>query len=309
MSAKVWVVGAGKGGVGKTFVSSSLGITLTKLGQSVLLVDFDLSGGNIHTSLGIAPSERNLKYFFDGSHKLVDLVLPTPIPRLSYVQGFWDDWSLGDVSLDQTRRFIEACKSTEYDIVIFDLGAGTGSCNMEIFKLADERLLVVDPEPTAIEKSYRYIESFVCHSLKENASAESFLKIQTALREYRKSHKSGVFSFREYLKTATGFSFDHFEQATSTPIRLIVNSCRSRQDQDLGTSIKSVCRKYFDISVDYLGAIDYDNAVWQSVRNHEPTLVAKPFTPAAGQFLSICRSLINSSGSTQSFAKNLKAVV
>ena len=42
LPAKVWVVASGKGGVGKTFVSSSLGITLSKLGHSVVVVDLDL---------------------------------------------------------------------------------------------------------------------------------------------------------------------------------------------------------------------------------------------------------------------------
>jgi flagellar biosynthesis protein FlhG len=309
MSANVWVVGSGKGGVGKTFVSSSLGITLSKLNKSVLLIDFDLSGANLHTTFGLGLSSRSLRNYFDGSHKFVDLLQPTQIPRLSYVQGFWDDWSLSDVSLDQIRRFLDSCRSTEFDIVVIDLGAGSGWGNMEIFKLADERILVVDPEPTSIEKSYRYLEAFICHSLRENASAESFLKIQTALREYRAKNQKGFFSFREHLHTATGFSFDHFEQLSQKPIRLIVNSTRTRPDVDLGHSIKSVCNKYYDIPIDFVGSLDFDNAVWQSVRNREPVLIAKPFTPVAGQFLAICRCLLNQSRTSGFSANHLKAVV
>ena len=41
---KLWVVASGKGGVGKTFVASSVGITLSKLGHSVVIIDLDLSG-------------------------------------------------------------------------------------------------------------------------------------------------------------------------------------------------------------------------------------------------------------------------
>lgn len=309
MSAKIWVVGSGKGGVGKTFVTSSLGITLSKLNQSVLLVDFDLTGANLHTTLGLGLSNRNLRQFFDGSFKLIDLIQPTNIPRLSYVQGFWDDWSLSDIAIDQVRRFIDSCRTSDFDIVVVDLGAGAGSSNMEVLKLADERLLVVDPEPTSIEKTYRYLESFICHSLRENATSEAFLKIQTALREYRSKNQKNLFSFRDYLQTATGFSFDHFEQLSQQPLRLIVNSARSRQDQDLGFAMKSVCKKYFDLPVDFAGTIDYDNAVWQSVRNREAVLIEKPFTPVAGQFLTLCRMLLQQSSLSNFSANQVKAVV
>jgi flagellar biosynthesis protein FlhG len=44
------------------------------------------------------------------------------------------------------------------------------------------------------------------------------------------------------------------------------NDDEARRDQDLGHCIKSVCHKYFDLEVDFVGAIDYDNAVWQSAR-------------------------------------------
>ena len=74
-------------------------------------------------------------------------------------------------------------------------------------------------------------------------------------------------------------------------MRLIINQSRSRLDQDLGHSIKSVCHKYFNLPVSYLGSIDFDNAVWQSVKSREPFLVGKPFTPLSAQFLAICRQI------------------
>jgi flagellar biosynthesis protein FlhG len=309
MSSSIWTVGSGKGGVGKTFVTSSLGITLSKLNRSILVVDFDLSGANLHTCFGLKPSEKNLRNYFDGSHKLIDLIQPTTIPRLSYIQGYWDDWSLSEISSDQVRKFIESCKNTEFDFVLIDLGAGSGLVNMEMMKLSDERIVITDPEPTSVEKLYRYLESYICHSLREHANAESFQKIQMALRDYRYKKKDGLFSFRDYLHDATGFSFEYFDQLKEHPIRLIVNSSRSRLDQDLGFSIKSVCGKYFDLKVDYLGALEYDNAVWQSVRSMEPTLIGKPFTPLAGQFLTIAKQLIAANNDGNFSAHQFKAVV
>ena len=71
-----------------------------------------------------------------------------------------------------------------------------------------------------------------------------------------------------------------------------MNSARSQSNCELGHSIKSVCNKYYDRGLDYIGAIDFDNAVWQSVKSREHVLFAQPFTPLAGQFLTTCKQLI-----------------
>lgn len=291
MAAQLWVIGAGKGGVGKTFISSSLGITLSKLNNKVLLIDFDLTGANLHTTFGLPLTEKNLRQFFLGNSTLPQLVRPTEIPRVSYVQGYWDSWSPAAVSVDQVKNLIAECRNLDYDYVIFDMGAGTSEAYLELFKSADEKILIASPEPTCVEKTYRFIESHICYSLKEISTPDSYGKLQETLREYKMMHHKGHFSFRNYLKEASGFTFDHFETLNSKPIRLIVNSTRSRMDQDLGYSIKSVCNKYFDLAVDSVGFIDFDNAVWQSVNNREPVLIEKPFTPLAGQFLTICKQL------------------
>ncbi|WP_374021191.1 hypothetical protein [Bdellovibrio bacteriovorus] len=95
------------------------------------------------------------------------------------------------------------------------------------------------------------------------------------------------------MKEQTGFQYDFFEALSSTPVRLIVNSARSQSNADLGHSIKSVCNKYYDLGIDFAGAIDFDNAVWQSIRSREHVLVAQPFTALAGQFLTTCKQLID----------------
>ena len=53
-SGRVIAVGSGKGGVGKTLVSSSIALRLAEhSGQRVVAIDVDLGGANLHTGLGI----------------------------------------------------------------------------------------------------------------------------------------------------------------------------------------------------------------------------------------------------------------
>ena len=237
------------------------------------------------------PSPKNLSTYFRNETKLSNLIFPTDIPRLSLIQGFWDTWGPSEMSLEQVRKLISECRELPFDYVLFDLGAGPAASHLEFFHQADEKIMVTNSEPTSVEKNYRLMEAFICYSLKETSTQDAYSNLQKALQEYRTSHKKGYFSFRQHLKNAVGFDFDFFETIQQKPVRLIVNESRSRLDQDLGSSIKSVCRKYFDLPIDDVGCIDFDNAVWQSVKSREPVLIEKPFTPLAGQFLSICKHL------------------
>jgi flagellar biosynthesis protein FlhG len=292
---QLWVVASGKGGVGKTFISASLGLTLSKLGHSVVIVDLDLSGANLHTSLGMEPSHLSIRQYFEGSKTLQETVLPTPYPHLSFVQGFWDSWTPTDFSLEHTQKLIADLKALKADYVIVDLSPGSQDSTLELLRVANEKIIVSTPEPTSIEKTYRFVESFMAHSLKHNSQPEAYTQLIQTLRAHRQRILDRPFSFRSYLKENEGIRSDFFESLTNAPVRLIINSSRSQSNIDLGYSIKSVCSKYYDLSIDYMGAVDYDNAVWQSVRNREPVLIAQPFTPLAGQFLTICKHLIDPS--------------
>ena len=62
-SRRVVSVGGGKGGIGKSLISANLGIELARRGKKVVLVDADLGGANLHTTLGIDLPRRTLWYF------------------------------------------------------------------------------------------------------------------------------------------------------------------------------------------------------------------------------------------------------
>lgn len=290
---QVWVVTSGKGGVGKTFVATSFALTLSKLGHSVLVVDLDLSGANVHTSLGLKPSHLNIRHYFEGHKALNEITIPTPHPRVSYIQGYWDTWAPADLSPVNTTQLFMDLKSLKYDFIIIDSGLGASEKYLEIFKAADEKIFVTSTEPTSVEKTYRFIENYICCTLKEKCSAESYTGLLKTLRDHRQGLLDKPFSFKSYLKESEGFTLEPFLHLSQNPIRMVVNSVRSQAFNNLGYSIKSVCNKYYDLNVDFAGALDYDNAVWQSIKNREHVLLAQPFTPLAGQFLGMCKHLID----------------
>lgn len=301
-AARILSVGSGKGGVGKSFVVSSLGITLSKLGQTVLLVDLDFSGPNLHTSLGEKPRANNIDYFFTGHSQLSDLVHASMFPRLSFIQG---TSSPGERTIADVRRLVQACRELPFNEVIFDLGPGSQEVYLELMNLSDERMFIVTPEPSCIEKNYRLIENYLLYSIRKDDTPEHMKSLKSALEEYRNLHKPGQVTFRDYLQGHLGWTWQKDHPAFLNPVRLIVNQTRAEADLDLGPSVRLVCHHFFRFKIDYLGALQYDNAVWQAFRDREPMLHKHPFSPLAGQFLSMSRRLL----STDLHANQMRAVI
>lgn len=62
-AAHIVAIGGGKGGVGKSFVSSNLALFFANLGVKTILVDLDLGAANAHTVLGEPQPKHSLHDF------------------------------------------------------------------------------------------------------------------------------------------------------------------------------------------------------------------------------------------------------
>ena len=65
MKKKIWAIGGGKGGVGKSYVAGNLGILLAQKGNNVVLADLDLGGANLHTWLGVRNPIKGITEFIE----------------------------------------------------------------------------------------------------------------------------------------------------------------------------------------------------------------------------------------------------
>ena len=79
MDKRVWAIGGGKGGTGKSFVAATLGLHLASLDRDVVMVDADLGAPNLHTLLGLKPGHPDLGDFLTGRiPTLEETALATP---------------------------------------------------------------------------------------------------------------------------------------------------------------------------------------------------------------------------------------
>src|SRR5512140_2862554 len=76
-------------------------------GKRVVLVDADLGGANLHTTLGIDLPRRTLSDFIERKvQRIEDVVTPTGIPNLGLVSGALDHLDAANPKYAQKMRFL-----------------------------------------------------------------------------------------------------------------------------------------------------------------------------------------------------------
>jgi len=159
---RVFAVASGKGGVGKTNVVANLAFALTVLQKSVLVLDADLSLGNLDILLGLTP-QYTVEHLFLGSKSLQEVIIEGPggmriLPASSGVQR------LTNLSAEQQLAFLAEIDSLDepVDMMLIDTGPGI-SANVLYFTLAAQEIIVVTcPEPMAIANACAFMKVLAC---------------------------------------------------------------------------------------------------------------------------------------------------
>lgn len=151
-------VTSGKGGVGKTNLSVNLACCLAAAGKRVVLLDADLGLANVDVLLGITP-QYNLFHLLHDEVTLKDVLVETPygFSILPASSGMSEMMSL---SPGEKLTLLEAMDEldTSLEYLIVDSAAGINDNVLYFNMAAQERLVVVTPEPTSLTDAYAFIK-------------------------------------------------------------------------------------------------------------------------------------------------------
>jgi len=294
-NCKVWAIGGGKGGVGKSLETANTAICLALMGYKVVAVDLDLGGANMHTCLGIPIPEKTLSdYISKKVTNISDLLVPTPIKNLHIISGAQDELGIANLKQMHKNKILSNLNDLDADYVLLDLGAGTTFNTLDFFISADKGVLVILPEPTSIENTYRFIKSVYHRRLK---MIEELLDIQPLINQAMNAKISAPQStpvdlIKRIIDLNPEMGTKLQREISKFRPQIIMNQIRNQQDIDIGFSIQSVCRRYFGIELDYVGYLDYDSAVWQSVKKRKPLLMEFPNSRLVNNFDRIVHKLL-----------------
>ena len=80
-----WTLGAGRVGVGKSFLTASMGVVLARMGRSIILVDADFGSPNLHTFFGIKSPGCTVLHIIENRASEDDGLMSTAQPGLKLI--------------------------------------------------------------------------------------------------------------------------------------------------------------------------------------------------------------------------------
>jgi septum site-determining protein MinD len=154
---KVIVVTSGKGGVGKTTSTASIGAALAQSGQRVCVVDFDVGLRNLDLVMG---AERRVVYDFinvaQGDAKLTQAVIRDKRVSTLHLLAASQTRDKDALTDEGVERVIRELRRT-FDWVICDSPAGIERGAVLAMRFADQAIVVTNPEISSVRDSDRII--------------------------------------------------------------------------------------------------------------------------------------------------------
>ena len=147
--SRIIAVTSGKGGVGKTNISTNMAIAYAKMGKNVI--------ANVNVMMNIIP-KFNLYHVMKKQKKMSDIIIDTEY-GIKFVAGASGFSKIANMEEAERSDFIkELYTLAEADIIIIDTSAGVSKNVLSFVAAADEVVIVTTSEPTAITDAYGIIK-------------------------------------------------------------------------------------------------------------------------------------------------------
>ena len=153
---KLIVITSGKGGVGKTTTAINLGAAIKYFGKDVLIIDGNLTTPNVGIHLNSPEVPINLNHVLSGKAEPFEAVYQHE-SGVKIMPSSLSIKELKKIKPEKIKEFkSDFQKMSEY--VIVDSAAGLGNEAISTLEMADELIVVTNPEMPAITDALKAIK-------------------------------------------------------------------------------------------------------------------------------------------------------
>jgi flagellar biosynthesis protein FlhG len=279
-SRNIIAIGGGKGGIGKSVVSTNLAVGLALAGHSVILADTDYGASNLHALLGI----RTPAY---GFHDLISLreanaeslLIRTAIANLRFLSGAGDITGSANIGSDHVKKIASLITPLNADTIILDLGPGTSYNVIDFFNIATRGVALTIPETTSVMNTFGFLRAALFHKIAGLFHDRPDL---ISLVDHSRNPETGgdIFSVTQ-LKTKLKSQAPKYLPMVDDVLNsfrpgLIINRVRKRKDLLLGENLIQLVKKHLSVRLELLGYVVESDHVRESVNEMVPFLVKDP---------------------------------
>ena len=149
---------SGKGGVGKTLLTSNLAWALAQQGRRVLILDGDLGLANVDLFFNVKAKGHLLDLLHE--NKTVDEIVTPLAPRIDLISGGSGFVEMTRLTVFERRSLVESVMGLEYqyDDILIDTSSGIADNVLYLNAAADQILVVITPDPASLTDSYALIK-------------------------------------------------------------------------------------------------------------------------------------------------------
>lgn len=290
--AEIISIASGKGGVGKSFFSSNLAMSLQAKGKKVLLVDADLGGANLHDFVGLKVPGVGLYNFLKENATLGEVIKKSPA-GVDFIGGTGDVLGMAHITNYEKLKVLNRLKVLEYDYIVMDLGAGTSYNMIDFFNSADKRIMIMNSEPTSLENSYGFLKIALYRKIEQLLRKDyRFADICKKIRSKSMNYPSFA-SIREALRDIDHNFIPQLDDiATNYKVGMILNMLKTKKELNVFHGFETVAKKYLSIDIEKIGFIPYDVRVSESIKLLKPFYTSYISTELNSCFDDVARQLL-----------------
>lgn len=150
-------VTSGKGGVGKSTVSSNMAYIMARYGLKVGIFDADIGLANLDVMFNVK-IKKNILHVLKGEATVEEILVPIE-KNLVLIPGESGEEIFKYASSGLFERFMDQSSALDdLDVMIIDTGAGIGEHIQLFLRACDDVIVVTVPDPAAITDAYATIK-------------------------------------------------------------------------------------------------------------------------------------------------------
>ena len=289
-------VGGGKGGIGKSVISTNLAVGLALSGQRVVLMDGDFGASNLHALLGISHPQYGFQDLFINNKSPNSLLIETGISNLKFVSSAGDNPGSANIDSERIKKISSFIKKLDTDTVILDLGPGTSFNVLDFFNMNSQGIVMSSPETTSVMKTFSFIRSALFRRVSKHLKNLSALQ---KLVDHSKPSKADpetytVDTLRANVKKIDSTQVEKLEEIINGfKPKIIINRVRNKKDLLAGNNLANLVKKYLEVDLNYIGYIVESDRVRESVEDMVPFLIKDPQSKPSENLQQIIGTLTN----------------